>query len=101
MSADAPREPTRLEAEGYSRLRMVAVPAAKAILELDPIALDEAIAFAERGVARVEALDRVQRADVERSRNELELMRWARHARKDLEKIAQGQEARDRITRGG
>lgn len=94
------REPTRLEAEGYARIRELCLPAAKAVLGIDAGAFGEALDFASRGVKRVEANPRIDAASRERSRNELDVLKAAWHFRKALEKLAQGQEARDRIVNG-
>lgn len=91
---------SRLEAEGYLRVRSTVLPAAEAVLGTELEVLDEAIAFAEAGVARLRNNPDVLAAHVDRSTNELEVLRAVAQFRKALVRLAEGAAARARIMEG-
>lgn len=92
-------QPTELEGEGYAHIRGIVLPAAQGILSIDGDALEQAIDFALRGCRRLEARG-TDPAQLDRSRNELDVLRAGRNFRKELEKLAQGQTARARVLEG-
>ena len=91
---------SRLEAEGYLRVRERLLPVAQAVLAVDDEVITEAVQFAEHGVEKLRSNPTVGAGQAERSGNELEVLRAVVRFRKELAKLAEGQAARARLTEG-